>query len=281
MMVDRVAVVVPVYRRPTPSESLSLLLVSRILCGHSIFLLMPESLPWHAFHENVKVIRFPSACFASVKSYAQLMVSGDVYELFTPYEYILVFQLDCLVFRDELARFCDLGWDYVAPLILGRDDGHWPDQDVVGVGGLSLRKVASFLRILTLLERPEYRLEVKSLQERIERNGAEDMFWCLSAPLIDPGFSVAVPEVALAFGFEGDPDKSYRRAEGRQPFACHHWNRLPYFLWYIPWIPLSLVEKLILFPAVFNELLLKEVRHQSLRVHRFLRHHLLRGSLPE
>jgi hypothetical protein len=267
-----VAVVIPIYRRPSSAERLSLFLAERLLANYQTFVVVPESLCWEP--ESDRVVRIPNEWFSSINAYASLMVSPSFYRLFESFQYVLILQADCLVFEDLLSGFCGLGFDYIAPLILGRDDGHWPDRDIVGVGGLSLRKVSSFLRVLNLLEQPEFEVEARALRGRIERNGAEDMFWSLSAPLVDPSYQVAPPEVALAFGYEGDPARSYRRSGGRKPFACHHWNRLLYFLWYLPWIPLPLGHKLRLFPAVFCELLIQEVRDQGLRVLRFLRRHL-------
>jgi hypothetical protein len=229
---------------------------------------MPESLAFDP--GSRRVIRLPDFWFASIKGYAALMVDSAFYRLFCEYEYVLIYQPDCLLFSDRLVDFCRLGFDYLAPLILGRSDGFWPDLDIVGVGGFSLRRVRSFLKVLDLLQQPQFQAEAVALNDRIQRNGAEDMFWSLSACHVDPGFSVASPEVALAFGFEGDPRRSLQRAEGRQPFGCHHWNRLPYFLWYLRWIRLPVALWLRLIPPVLVELSLVEVRDLTARLRRRL-----------
>jgi len=174
------AVVIPIYRKPKPSELLSLKIVQTVLSRHSIFIVLPSSLDFHSSH--AKLIRLPDDRLASIKNYACLMVDKSFYNLFADFEYILIYQLDCLVFADRLVEFCSLGLDYIAPLILGRSDGFWPSNDIVGVGGFSLRKVSSFLRILELIEQPQYKNEAMSLAGRIHRNGAEDMFWSLAAP---------------------------------------------------------------------------------------------------
>lgn len=260
------AVAIPIYRNPTPSERFSLFVAEKFLSRENCFIVAPNSLKFYS--KAIKVIRLPDDWFCSIEKYGSLMVSKSFYELFDNYDYILVYQLDCLVFGARLNEFTAFGFDYVAPLILGRSDGFWPNSDIVGVGGFSLRKVSSFLKVLELIDKPSFSAELSRLACRIERNGAEDMFWSLAASTIDPGFSVASPEIALAFGFEGDPRKSYLRAHRQQPFGCHHWNKLSFFLWYLPWIPLPLSQSLRLIPTVLAELAISEVMSLLSRIWR-------------
>lgn len=249
------AVVIPIYRQLKPTERLSLAIVESILSRYTRFIVLPKSLDFHSNHSNL--IRLPDNCLASIKTYASLMVDKSFYKLFNDFDYILIYQLDCLVFADRLPDFCSLGLDYIAPLILGRSDGFWPSYDIVGVGGFSLRKVSSFLRILDLIEQPEYKIEAMSLAGRIQRNGAEDMFWSLAAPEMDHDFSVASADVALSFGYEGNPRYCHIRSSGFQPFGCHHWNNLSSFLWYLRWIFSSSPKSAWLLPLVFFELSLE------------------------
>ena len=257
-MIPSCAVAIPIYRKFTPSERLSLLVLEQTLPRDNCFIVAPKSLKVDS--SQFKIIRLPDQWFSSIISYGSLMVSAGFYELFVEFDYVLIYQLDCLIFGSRLDEFCALGFDYVAPLILGRTDGYWPQNDIVGVGGFSLRKISSFLEILNSVGKPEFAAEMHSLANRIQRNGAEDMFWSLSAPAIDPNFSVASPEVALAFGFEGDPSRSFQRSNYQQPFGCHHWNKLAFFVWYLRWIRLSLSRSLLLIPPIFFELALSETR---------------------
>ena len=262
------AVVTPIYRLPTSSENLSLAIAELVLSSFTRYLVFPDDLKFNP--RGAKAIRLPGWRFNSIKSYGALMVDKGFYELFQDFDFVLICQLDCLVFADTLNQFCNLGYDYVAPLILGRNDGFWPNHDIVGVGGFSLRRVDKFIEVLRLLEKAELEDQAKSLEGRIQRNGAEDMFWSLSASTVDPSFSVAPSEVALAFGFEGDPRPSHRRADLQQPFGCHHWNRLSYFLWYLRWIRLPLRLWLRYIPPVLVELFFVEARDLLSRVRRRL-----------
>ena len=256
-MITSCAVVVPIYRKPTASESLALAVADLVFKDLSCYICMPESLEF--FHPPFETIKLPDRCFSTAKTYGALMVDLDFYRLFQGFDYMLVYQLDCLVFSNRLHEFLALGCDWVAPLILGRSDGFWPSNDIVGVGGFSLRKISSFSSVLALIQRPGFEAEVSVLSDRIERNGAEDMFWSLAAPSIDPSFTVANPDIALSFGFEGDPRKSYLRSNYQKPFGCHHWNRLSFLFWYLPWIPLTLSQCIRFLPPVFMELALAEV----------------------
>ena len=87
-------------------------------------------------------------------------MTEQFYRAFSAYEYILIYQLDCLVFASNLKEWCRKGWDYVgAPWLNSPDD---PAQGflAVGNGGLSLRRVTSALAVFNsnqLLEDPKER----------------------------------------------------------------------------------------------------------------------------
>ncbi len=89
-----------------------------------------------------------------------MLLTEEFYRAFAEHEYILIYQLDCLVFASNLEEWCRKGWDYVgAPWLKNLDD---PTQGFSGVGngGLSLRRVTSALAVLTskqLLEDPKER----------------------------------------------------------------------------------------------------------------------------
>ena len=51
--------------------------------------------------------------FISKESYSRLLVSKSFYEAFSEYEYILIYQPDCLVFSDQLLEWCKKGNDYI------------------------------------------------------------------------------------------------------------------------------------------------------------------------
>jgi len=273
-MTPSCAVVIPIYRTPTYAEKLALEVGRQILSRYHHYFVMPESLSYS--YADYDVIHLPDHYFSSVKTYAKLLTERHFYSLFRAFDYILIYQLDCLVFADSLADFCSLDLDYIAPLILARKDGFWPATDIVGVGGFSLRKVQSFLKVLELLQRPEFAQEEIAKNDRINRNGAEDMFWGLAAPAIDPLFKVASPVCAIAFGFEGDPPKSFVRSGKKQPFGCHHWNHSASLLWYLEWMfklpggESYSLSRVLLIAVALAELFVQDTKNLLFRVFRRL-----------
>ena len=147
----KVVIVIPVHRLPLlPEEKISLQHLRHFLSGYDQCLVVPRSLnvPGEVL-EDMKLRRFDDLYFANIDGYNRLMLSQAFYRKFRAYEYILLYQLDCLVFSEDLRHWCKQGWDYVgAPWFKGHrgetSDGLW----AVGNGGLSLRKVSAFLNVL-------------------------------------------------------------------------------------------------------------------------------------
>lgn len=218
------AVLIPVYREKlTELEGISLRQAVTILKAHDIYLIMPELLHIHTGYE-LNEERFPNGYFDSVHSYNRLMLSTEFYERFSRYKYILIYQLDAFVFSDRLEYFCSMGYDYIgAPWIDGafyyRDSGHmfWH----VGNGGLSLRRVGSFINAL------------RSSQELLVNNRVnEDLIF---SALGGESFHVAPESAALEFSFEMNVRECYERNGRRLPFGCHAWHKYDLPFWK-PWI---------------------------------------------
>jgi Protein of unknown function (DUF5672) len=146
----RVAIVVPVYRDSlTDDESISLCHLERVLGTYDRYVFVPKGLRFgiDGFHR----LSFPARFFQNQNTYSALMLSPRFYRAFRDYEYILVYQLDSLVFSDELDDWCDRGIDYVgAPWLHESWVRRLAGTSIaVGNGGFSLRNVGSFLRVLT------------------------------------------------------------------------------------------------------------------------------------
>ena len=145
-MAASAAVVVPLYREPSGKEILSLDRLFAHLGSFDIHFIGPENLArgWPGLRE----IHFPAGSFESIPAYSRLLLSRPFYQAFQAYDYILIYQPDCLVFSSDLTSWCDLEYDYLgAPWFKDPAD---PEQGFsrVGNGGLSLRRVASCLQVL-------------------------------------------------------------------------------------------------------------------------------------
>ncbi len=261
---SRVAVVVPFYRQDLrPEEELSRRRLESVLGGHERFLALPESLAgglgadWDGYHRAA----FDDAFFQSVATYSRLLLDPAFYRRFADFEFILIYQLDCLVFEDRLESFCALDFDYVgAPWLRSRER---PERGFsrVGNGGLSLRRVQAALAVL---EAPRVspaavlarlmtgrrddlapRTSVRGLRQRLRvarevgrgirwyrahYSLNEDHFWADRAALFEPSFRVADVETGLAFAFDEAPRLGHARL-GRLPFGCHGWYRRDREFW--------------------------------------------------
>jgi hypothetical protein len=258
-----VAIVVPVYRKELlPKEHVALRHLRRHLSGFPCCQISPKSLSLRLEGFNFRA--YDDGYFASVDAYSRLMLSKSFYESFSNYEHILIYQLDCLVFSNQLEHWCGTVFDYIgAPLFRVEGDAHSGFSGGCN-GGLSLRKTSSFLKVLNsdryVRERVSFLggvfhepfVEVRplpwmaSLKKRVQvargvRQGVdkytasyslnEDHFWSSRADYFHPGFRVAPPEVALTFAFESAPRFCFERNQCRLPFGCHAWAKYDHTFW--------------------------------------------------
>jgi len=249
----RVAIAVPAYRPFTPEEEISLRHLETVMPSRPRFLFVPQSLD--PARPGYGLIRFPDECFTSIGAYSLLLLNPDFYRQFLDFEFLLIYQPDCLVFSDRLSQFCAAGFDYIgAPWLADRKQ---PELGFsrVGNGGLSLRRVASCLGVLDasrssphvlrtftrLLRRREPTGLVRKARVAREvglgidwyrRNYSlnEDHFWCDRAALFDPDFRVADIETGLAFAFDEAPRSAFAEL-GRLPMGCHDWVRNDRTFW--------------------------------------------------
>ncbi len=223
------AIVIPVYKdRLTTNEARSLTQCLRILGHYPVILVAPERMNLDAYHhiagKQLPAVRFADAYFVSVRAYSRLLVSRLFYRRFTDYSYILLYQLDAWVFRDELKYWMDKGYDYIGapwiiapPLSSKRSMLNISDRlaGKVGNGGFSLRKIRTHLRWCPMI-RFIFRLLPKN----------EDMLWTLFAPFRKP-----TAYEALQFAFELEPAQSFLLNNQQLPFGCHGWEKYQPDFW--------------------------------------------------
>ncbi len=154
-----VAVVTPIVKFPlSAEEEISLRHLRRHLGGFDRYIIGQESLPKK--FSDFAVRKFPGRYFADRFGYNRLLLKAEFYRAFAEYEYILIYQLDCLVFGGNLEEWCGKGWDYVgAPWLRDTEDAT-KGFSGVGNGGLSLRRVRRAVEVLTstlFLEDPKTR----------------------------------------------------------------------------------------------------------------------------
>ena len=155
----------------------------------------------------------PACAFADRMSYNRMLASESFYRVFARYEHILIYQLDSLVFSNQLEDWCRKDYDYVgAPWFerwhRARSARNESIDDVidgfgtVGNGGFSLRKVDAALAVLTAAHHPLYDRHVQNV---LAGNLHEDIFWSFLAPQLLDRFRIPSPREALLFAFETEP----------------------------------------------------------------------------
>lgn len=219
-----VAVVIPVYKKILSDlEIISYKQLLRVLGEFDIVAIAPkeQKLPEEMRRNDIKVEHFAAEFFRSVGSYSRLMLSECFYERFLKYQYILIYQLDAFVFKNELMHFCSLGYDYIgAPWLSGFCEYTNLKRKVlyVGNGGFSLRRVEACLNAL--------RCRQRLLGIYQERN--EDAFFSACG---DDDFRVAPREVALTFSFEREVRRCFEENHRKLPFGCHAFERYDLEFW--------------------------------------------------
>ncbi len=257
-------VLIPIYQSClSASECLSLEQCCKILMHYPRCLVAPTGLDLINFLKiasDLKVEFFDPEYFKGFCGYNKLLLSLEFYERFSSYSFVLIHQLDAFVFRDDLAGWCDSGYDYIgAPWFPGyseKFDGN--PASCAGNGGLSLRSVSAALNILNkwqILKRPKkilqdynnyywqgwllrfpkiflrmfgYQNNSKFFLKHYRAN--EDIFWAQIAPNWQSNFRVPDPDTAARFAVECDPQYWYRR-HGKLPFGCHAWLRYDPEFW--------------------------------------------------
>lgn len=236
-----VAVIVPVYKADiSDDEKRSLASIVNKLSARDIYIVKPTGLDVSWLTEQypaLKIKEFEPRFFAGIKGYNQLMCSADFYGAFSEYEYMLIAQLDTLIFADELDRWCAAGYDYVGAPWLKRRVNCYPPMtwikwyqdrqrkkrnlyskralyNRVGNGGLSLRRIEPHC-LICLSERAE----IERLNNIGVKGQPEDVFWSTR-----PSFAYPTAEEALEFAFDKYPALCYRRNGRRLPMGCHGWT---------------------------------------------------------
>lgn len=243
------AIVIPIYKAAiTEMELTSLKQCLKIFNQHTIIFVGPDRLNTAEYEivcgnkVNFKIIRFENKYFDSIEGYNKLMLSTGFYKRFRDYKFILIYQLDAFVFRDELMFWCKRSYDYVgAP--------HPPHKNEkgeirflknysrlneflrkyfkikhqvsnVGNGGFSLRNTRKCYWLLMLLKKQASKWVYN-----------EDGFFKYWGNLLYPLFKLAPDAAALSFSIEVDPKESFRKLNNKLPFGCHAFERYDWEIW--------------------------------------------------
>ncbi|RZK50466.1 MAG: hypothetical protein EOO99_02175 [Pedobacter sp.] len=261
-------VVFPLYKQPTVLELSFLENGLEKTSNFDHVIVAPQSLEINAHFGNLnslKVIRFENFYFESLFGYNQLMLSAKFYQKFSDYKYILIHQSDVFLFQDNLAEWCNKGYDYIgAPWFrpeklnqtaiqkwlsalktsLFHHKKYNQRHNKCGNGGLSLRKVSTALQVLK--DCPKSLLNKYYYLDKACYN--EDIFWSLEAPALVADFKIPDLEEGLQFAFEFKPKEAFALKAEQLPFGCHAPLKHEPAFWskYIPSIKQYAVQNRIL-----------------------------------
>lgn len=238
----KIAVVLPTHKLLfNDYEKLSLKFLNKYLKKYDKFLAIPEKLskadPLKVF-KDFKILKFENKYFDTYKGYNQLLKTSRFYKSFKEYDFILIYQTDCLVFNDDLQYHAKKGFDYIgAP---------WPiysrDKKVKrfegGNGGLSLRNVKRsilvtqryesnfyntlyFIYLCITLPIRLFKQKFLKIPQNLPWRPNEDSFWVRDANFFLSDFKIAPEKDALEFSFEQSPRECFKANNAQLPFGCH------------------------------------------------------------
>jgi hypothetical protein len=229
-----VAIVIPIYKNEmTLSECISIKQALKIFPENDIILVTYEGLNLENYFnisKQFKVELFDRPYFSNIGGYNKLMLSGKFYYRFLQYQYLLIYQLDAYVFKNQLNKWTSKDYDYVgAPWLIPPPISsnkkpkvniqHW-FVNKVGNGGLSLRKVKTHFWTA---------LFFSPLLVFFPLN--EDMFFGVLMDYLNPFYRKPEATEALQFAFEMNPTKSFELNNKQLPMGVHAWEKYEPEFW--------------------------------------------------
>jgi hypothetical protein len=262
-------VLIPIYSSTlTALEIVSLRQCLRIFKQHTITLVTNKKVDLTVYNEvsseeniELKFEFFNETFFGSVYAYSQLLLNRSFYQRFSQFDYILIYQLDGFVFKDELAYWCSKNYDYIgAPWFLHYGKGYSGNKLwKVGNGGVSLRKVSTFLnafdapfpflsswyfvksirlkqlipmgirtlRMLFVVLFSQKTVE-HILNDYTDERVNEDCFW--AEAFQHTNLKLEIPDVLTGarFCLEKKPSYVYKLIGEQLPFCCHAFEKFEY-----------------------------------------------------
>ncbi|UKT64400.1 DUF5672 family protein [Pedobacter mucosus] len=261
----KVIITIPIYKASlTIREKASLSQLFKVLGNHPIHLFTFIELELNEYEilledKEFKITYFDKTYFKNTSSYSKLLLSFKFYDSFRNYKYILIYQLDAWVFRDELEYWCSKNFDYIGAPWFSNENKKQELSSFYGIGngGLSLRKTSSHLKALNnffllksfgslLTNFIKGRIGFTSLKNLFPdltvRNVShaiftpfqvinEDVFWSYLAKRKFSWYRVPNMLEAAKFSFEINAELLFNANNEELPFGCHAWEIYDYDFW--------------------------------------------------
>jgi hypothetical protein len=247
-------ILIPLHKVPeTAEEKISLASLKAVLPQVKKFFVCPSGFPDNEITNDEETFFLEKKYFSYPYGYNRLLLRKQIYRKLCNYKYILIFQLDCVVFKNDLEQWLRAEFDYIgSPWFMDENKKPTNIPFSVGNGGFSLRKVSTALEVLStpvrrgsLFPMPHCRAPQPTglkwffwncyrryrqhaglwcVEDELENYFEnEDVFWSFIAPQINRRYKVAPLEAALSFGMELNPRLCVQMNGGQIPFGCHAW----------------------------------------------------------
>lgn len=223
-------VILIISHRPelTYFEEISLKQCVKVLGHYPIKIILPEGCDPDKYLKICKgaIIEYVNPeWLSSMRNYNQFRLRPHLYLKNIKYKYALFYELDSFVFRDELMKWCNSGYDYLgAPWFEGYHYSRPDANFIVGCnGGFTLRNIRKGLIgnwLNFYLKRTTRDLNLQ-----------EDKYWINYIAPYFPRYKIAPSEVALQFAFENHPRRLFAMNNEILPFGVHAWQKYDLEFW--------------------------------------------------
>ncbi|WP_316806888.1 DUF5672 family protein [Pedobacter agri] len=263
MMNSQVVIGIPIYKSNLSlRETASLKQVFRVLGHHPICLITFREIDMTNYIHLLKNDRytltyFDKSYFESLNGYNKLLINLTFYKRFWKYDFLLIYQLDAWVFRDELNKWCNSNYDYLGAPWFSSDNPNkgLPHFLGIGNGGFSLRNIQSHLKALnqfsyvispyTIIKaftsKPSFSTFWNMIRNLTIGNNShyllgkpeinEDVFWGRIIKRNYPWFKAPDMITAAKFATETNAEKIYNLMNKKLPFGCHGWDKYDTAFW--------------------------------------------------
>jgi len=261
-------IVIPVHSpTPTKMELMSLGQCFKILGKYDIKLLAPRGLDITQYQKsvpNIQTVFIDPAWQSDLQHYNKLKVSKFFYGLFKAYDFLLTYELDAYVFKDELMYWCEKGYDYIGAPWFNEYSNANEEAVMIGVGnsGFSLRSVKTsyncakridslnrfrfFIRAFLSIG---YKVGKKKASDRLlskilgikstdqliyfKHLGFihEDYYYVTLFGETFKDVKIAPISDAIQFSFEANPSLLFKKNNNQLPFGCHAYLRYDKSFW--------------------------------------------------
>lgn len=261
----KTAILINFYKKDlSENEILSLKRCITILNKHDLYLLGPNNIEMGIYIKhapNVKHHLIESELFKGAENYSRFLLSESFYNSFLDYDRILVYQLDCYIFNDELDYWASQDYDYIgSPFFENFEINKSKVFLGVGNGGLSLRNPFKIHEILKNWEQLiTYNNILKSIFIKRKKQKFKLAFYktlgiltfhtfhkplnhiltkfpedALIGLVLSKEFNLLKtpsPEVALKFSMETNAEYLFELNNKKLPFGCHGWEKYEKKFW--------------------------------------------------